>query len=406
MACVVGDGDQDQNRKIMAKIKPRVKLGCEVFLSANALGLKDAKIGFVTNHTGLTSNLDSLIDKFLDKGLQIKALFGPEHGIRGEAAAGEKVSSGSDPKTGIKIYSLYGDTRRPTEEMLRGLDALIFDIQDVGARFYTFMWTMANCLEAAADHKVPFFVLDRPNPVGGMAVEGPVLDTAFKSFIGYYPVPIRHGFTVGEMARFVAEAYKKNPGNLSVVPMEGWKREMWFDETGLQWVMPSPGMPTLDTAVVYTCSCLFEGTNVSEGRGTTKPFEIFGAPWMDLDRVAAEANDMNLPGIRFRPLYFEPTFSKYKGERCGGAQIHTLDRDCFEPVKTGLSLVHKIMKLYPDDFAFREPGSTGKAFFDLLMGSDKPRQMLMKSANLSEIICEWESDLSRFFSNRGEYLLY
>jgi len=389
---------------LITMARGRVKIGAEVFLEDIPEGVRGKNVGFITNHTGLTPDLKPLIQVFLERGVRVKALFGPEHGIRGEVADGKEVSSGTDAKTGIPVFSLYGATNKPTTEMLRGLDVLVYDIQDVGARFYTFLWTMAHCLEAAAEHGLPFYVLDRPNPINGISVEGPVLDPKFSSFVGLYPVPTRYGLTVGEVARFVASHLEQGQAALRVVKMQGWKRSHWFDQCGLPWVMPSPGMPALETAAVYTGMCLFEGTNVSEGRGTTRPFETIGAPWIEPDALAEAASALKLPGCLFRATYYIPWFSKYQGESCGGIQIHVTDRNAFQPVRTGLELLVLIRRMYASQFTFRDPG--GHYHFDRLAGTDTVRQMIQDGASAESIMDTWKDAQKQFLSRRGEWLLY
>jgi uncharacterized protein YbbC (DUF1343 family) len=383
-----------------------VRTGAEVFLEDIPDFVRGKNIGFVTNHTGVSRDLEPLVNVFLRRGLKVKALFGPEHGIRGEVADGVGVQSGVDAETGIPVFSLYGKTRKPDAEMLKGLDALVFDIQDVGARFYTFLWTMAHCLEAAAEHGLPFVVLDRPNPITGLHPEGPVLDPEFSSFVGLYPVPTRTAMTMGEVARFVASHLEQGFAALRVVPMQGWKRSMWYDRTGLPWVAPSPNMPTLDTATVYPGFCIFEGTNVSEGRGTTKPFEVIGAPWIRASELAEAANALGLPGVRFRATHFIPYSSKYRDEPCQAVQAHVMDRDSFRPVRAGLELLILIRRLYPSSFKFREPSGGQKAFFDLLTGTGRVRKMVLDGACAAEIEATWQEGLSEFDRKRRELLLY
>jgi len=383
-----------------------VRTGAEVFLEDIPDFVRGKNIGFVTNHTGVSRDLEPLVNVFLRRGLKVKALFGPEHGIRGEVADGVGVQSGVDAETGIPVFSLYGKTRKPDAEMLKGLDALVFDIQDVGARFYTFLWTMAHCLEAAAEHGLPFVVLDRPNPITGLHPEGPVLDPEFSSFVGLYPVPTRTAMTMGEVARFVASHLEQGFAALRVVPMQGWKRSMWYDRTGLPWVAPSPNMPTLDTATVYPGFCIFEGTNVSEGRGTTKPFELIGAPWIRASELAEAANALGLPGVRFRATHFIPYSSKYRDEPCQAVQAHVMDRDSFRPVRAGLELLILIRRLYPSSFKFREPSGGQKAFFDLLTGTGRVRKMVLDGACAAEIEATWQEGLSEFDRKRRELLLY
>lgn len=258
------------------------------------------------------------------------------------------------PRLRIPVYSLYAEHREPTAEMLHDLDVLLVDLQDIGARYYTFIWTMYLCMRACEKNGVATVVLDRPNPINGISVEGPLLDPHYRSFVGLHLIPVRHGKTIGELAQqFRDEAFPKC--KLSILPMKNWKREIWFDHTGLPWVMPSPNMPTLDTATVYPGMCLLEGTNISEGRGTTRPFEIFGAPFIDPEKLSSELNALNLPGVFFRENYFQPTFHKFAGELCGGAQIHITDRDEFRPFLTGVEIIKRIRKIYGKEFQWRQP---------------------------------------------------
>lgn len=385
----------------------QVQTGAEVFLEDVPDYVEGKNVGFITNHTGVTRDLRSLVNVFLERGIRLKALFGPEHGIRGEVADGVNIESGVDRRTGVPVHSLYGaGNRKPTPEMLKGLDLLIIDIQDVGVRFYTFLWTMAHCLEAAAEVGVPLVVLDRPNPINGQVVEGPVLDPKFSSFVGLYPVTTRTGMTTGEVARFVASHLEQGFAALRVIPMRGWKRSMWYDNTGLQFIAPSPNMPSLDTATVYPGTCLIEGTNLSEGRGTAQPFEMLGAPWLDAIDVAEAANELKIPGVLFRPTYFTPAFSKHQGKACQAIQVHVVDRNQFEAVKTGLELVILIRKMYPDSFEFRTPGASGQHYFDLLIGTDKPRLMIEEGASAQEIVDSWEPGLREYLGERSKLLLY
>ena len=258
------------------------------------------------------------------------------------------------PRLHIPVYSLYGDHREPTAEMLEGLDVLLVDLQDVGARYYTFIWTMYLSMRACERCDIAVVVLDRPNPINGVTIEGPVLDPSYKSFVGMHPIPVRHGHTIGELAqRFCDETF--HDCELFVLPMKNWERAMWFDQTGLPWVMPSPNMPTLDTATVYPGMCLFEGTNISEGRGTTRPFEIFGAPFIDTERLSTELNGLKLPGVFFRENYFQPTFQKFAGQLCSGAQLHVVDRNSFRPFETSIEIIRAIRSLYPNDFEWKQP---------------------------------------------------
>ncbi len=302
---------------------------------------------------------------------RLGALFGPQHGFRGETQDNMvEWKSYQHPRLGIPVYSLYGDHREPTAEMLKGLGVLIVDLQDIGARYYTFIWTMYLCMRACEKAGVAVVVFDRPNPINGMTTEGPILDRTYKSFVGMHPIAVRHGRTIGELAQqFRDEAFPKC--QLSILPMKNWQRAMWFDQTGLPWLMPSPNMPTLDTATVYPGMCLLEGTNISEGRGTTRPFEIFGAPFIETELFCRELNLLKLPGVFFRENYFQPTFHKFAGEVCGGAQIHVIDRNAFCPFQTGMEIIRCIRKLCPDKFAWKQPPyeyETEKLPIEILLG--------------------------------------
>ena len=286
---------------------------------------------------------------------RLSAFFGPQHGFLGQTQDDMvEWKSYEHPRLRIPVYSLYGEHREPTTEMLQDIDVLLVDLQDLGARYYTFIWTMYLCMRACEQNGVAVIVLDRPNPINGVTTEGPSLDADYKSFVGLHTVPVRHGKTIGELAQqFRDEAFPKC--RLTILPMKNWKREMWFDQTGLPWVMPSPNMPTLDTATVYPGLCLLEGTNISEGRGTTRPFEIFGAPFIDPERLCSELNNLKLGGVFFRQNYFQPTFHKFAGELCGGAQLHVIDRETFQPFVTGVQIIKLIRKIYHEQFQWKQP---------------------------------------------------
>ena len=377
-----------------------IRSGLTVLLEERLDLIGDRSVGLITNATGVNENLESNVSLFCkNPDIHLKAIFSPEHGLWGAAQDAISISSSQHEDVDIPIYSLYDKTRKPTVEMLEGIDVLIFDIQDVGARFYTYISTMAMAMEACAEYNVNFLVLDRPNPIGGR-MEGNILDMEFRSFVGYLPIPIRHGMTTGELARLFNDQIG---ARLEVLEMLGWRRDMWFDDTGLQWVMPSPNMPTLDTATVYPGTCLFEGTNVSEGRGTTRPFELIGAPWMDARRIADQLNQLSLTGVIFRPAYFIPTFVKYKDQNCGGVQVHVIDRDKFAPVKVALSMIDIIRRAYPGEFQWR---GGDRPFFDLLMGTDRVRKQLSSGESLDNIINSWEDELAKFSEARSGYCLY
>src|SRR5436190_9462091 len=304
--------------------------------------LRGARLGALLHPASISSSFEhaaEILERASGRLFRLQALFGPQHGYLGQTQDNMiEWQSYEHPRLRIPIYSLYGEHREPTPAMLKNLDALLIDLQDVGARYYTFIWTMFLCLRACQENDVPVVVLDRPNPINGIVTEGPRLDPAYRSFVGLHPLPVRHGRTIAELARlFRDEAFPRC--RLTVLPMKGWKRQMWFDETGLPWVMPSPNMPTLDTATVYPGMCLLEGTNLSEGRGTTRPFELFGAPFIDAEALTRELNQLALPGVHFRAARFQPAFHKFAGEICGGAQLHVIDRDLFTPYRAGLEII-------------------------------------------------------------------
>jgi len=374
--------------------------GIEVLLHDRLDLVHGKNVGLITNPTGVNRELVSDVDLLVHTpGVHLVALFGPEHGIRGAQQAGASVGSGRDPITGLPVYSLYGKTRQPTPAMLKGVDVLVFDIQAVGARFYTYLYTMADAMKAAAAARIPIIVLDRPNPIGGTKVQGPVLDPKYASFVGEYPIPLRYGMTIGELAEFFNNQFHIG-ADLTVVKMRGWERSMYYDDTPLQFVMPSPNMPTETTALVYPGMGLAEGTNVSEGRGTTRPFEIVGAPWIDAEKLSRVLNDKHLAGVRFRPVHFTPTFSKYEGKPCNGVEVHVMDRDAFNPVVVGLNVIATVHDLYPRQFAFNASG------FDRLVGNDWVRQDIEKGIPVSEMQRRWKADLSQFEKVRQKYLLY
>ncbi|MYL50611.1 DUF1343 domain-containing protein [Halobacillus litoralis] len=382
------------------------KLGVEVLLDEEKELIEGKNVGLITNPTGVDQNLNSIVDLLHnDEDVNLTALYGPEHGVRGSAQAGEYVDFYIDEKTGVPVYSLYGKTRKPTPEMLEDIDVLLFDIQDVGTRFYTYIYTMAYAMEAAQENDIPFIVLDRPNPLGGEQVEGPVLNEEYKSFVGNYPIPLRHGMTVGELAKLFNNEFDIG-ADLTVVEMQGWKRSMDYDETGLEFVAPSPNMPTVDTAFVYPGAALIEGTNVSEGRGTTQPFELIGAPFINSTDLAAEMNAYNLPGVKFRAASFTPSFSKHAGNLSNGVQIHVIDREEFNAVETGVYLVKTIHDMYPEDFEFRAENSAGVSFFDLLVGNGWIREAIENGESVEDMKDRWEDELKDFNKVRKYYLLY
>lgn len=384
----------------------KFRLGIDVLFHEELDRIKDKNVGLITNPTGVDQHLNSIVDLLHDHpDVNLVALYGPEHGVRGDAQAGEYVEYYIDEKTGLPVYSLYGETRKPTPDMLEDIDVLLFDIQDVGTRFYTYIYTMAYAMEAAAENDIEFIVLDRPNPLSGAKVQGPVLEPEYASFVGMYPIPLRHGMTVGELAMLFNEEFDLG-ADLHVIEMTGWKRSMYYDDTPLAWVLPSPNMPTLDTAIVYPGAALIEGTNVSEGRGTTKPFELIGAPFIDGTDLAAELNALKLPGVLFRAAYFTPMFSKHSDKLSGGIQIHITNVYDYDPVKTGLTIVKTIHDAYPDDFQFRAENKDGISFFDNLIGNGWIREELSQGASVDDLVNRWQEDLQEFIQVRKNYLLY
>jgi uncharacterized protein YbbC (DUF1343 family) len=379
----------------------RVIPGLEVLLRERRDLIEGKRIGLITNHTAVDAQMRQVIDLLSEvPEARLTALFAPEHGIRGMVQAGGSVVDTIDERSDVPVYSIYGETRRPTADMLKDVDVLIYDIQDVGVRFYTYITSMGECMEAAADNGIPFIVLDRPNPLADVRVEGRMLDIeGFKSFVGAYLTPIRYGWTLGELAGYVRDGLEK-PLDLTVVRMKNYKRSLWYDETGLQWIAPSPNIPSLATAIVYPGMCLFEGTNVSEGRGTTQPFEMIGAPWIDGHKLAEDLAELSLPGAIFRPVSFTPTFSKYQGEACEGIQVHVSDRQRFEPVRVALYILAAIKRNHPEHFQWRERS------IDRLSGSDDVRGAIDKGTSVDEILASWRSGLSEFDAMRKRYFLY
>ena len=385
-----------------------VRLGSDVLLSSNRL--TGTRVGVVCNHASIDRGFLHVIDRVeMCEGVALAAIFGPQHGFRSDVQDNMvETPHGDDARRRVPVYSLYSETREPTAEMLRGVDALIVDLQDIGARIYTYIYTMANCMRAAARHGVPVIICDRPNPIGGTAVEGARLQSGWESFVGQFPIPMRHGMTIGELAVLFNDAFGIG-ASLEVVRMEGWVRDMYADATGLPWVMPSPNMPTLDTAIAYPGTVLFEGTMLSEGRGTTRPFELVGAPWIDAECFAGEMNGAALGGVYFRPAGFEPTFQKHAKQPCGGCQIHVTDRGAFQPVITGVALIDMFRRLEPGRFAWRQPPyeyEHDKMPIDILAGSDVLRRQIESGMPIREIAGSWEDDEAAFRQLRAPYLLY
>jgi uncharacterized protein YbbC (DUF1343 family) len=407
-------------------VSPTVKLGVDVFFERYLDLVKGKKVGLVTNPSGVDGRLRPTAGLFANSpDIHLVALYGPEHGVRGELQAGGTAPSSYDKSLNVPIFSLYRqaggpnsatqrdvdsrmrsfdtieDGKIPEARMLEGVDVLVFDIQDVGTRIYTYIATMAFALQACAQSGIDFILLDRPNPINGRDMEGTILEyPEFSSFVGLYPIPVRHGMTMGELARLFNDRFLPKKAGLTVIPMEGWTRDLWQDQTSVPWVMPSPNMPTPDTAMVYPGQVYLEGTNISEGRGTTRPFELFGAPWIDGFALAEKLNALALPGIAFREAWFTPSFSKFQGELCGGAQLHVTDRSRYRSFETALHIIRTVRGMYPGRFEFH------KDYFDKIMGTAKVREALESGTTVETIVAGLKAGLDAFRTIRRPYLLY
>ncbi len=388
-----------------------VLTGLDRFEKAWPKSLKGARVGLVVHPASVNRKLEHAADLFLEsRKFEVRAFFGPQHGIRGETQDNMIEWEGfTDRKTGLPAHSLYGRTRKPAPGMLRDIDALAIDMQDVGSRYYTFIWTMELCMQACLEEGKSIVVLDRPNPIGGMHVEGPVLDMRYPSFVGQRPLPVRHGMSIGEIADYLRNEFY--PGlDFHNITMQGWKRDMWFDNTGLPWVLPSPNMPTPDTAAVYPGMCLLEGTLLSEGRGTTRPFEIFGAPFIEPEALVKRLGEFRLPGVFFRPMFFQPTFQKHAGRLCGGAQIHITDRGRLRPFKTAVAVLRAVRDLYPQAALWKKPPyeyETKKMPIDILAGTDRLRKDIDSGADLERMEAGWKEECLSFRKNvRKKFLHY
>lgn len=394
-----------------AKSPKKVIVGADLLFTSRTDLIDGKRVGVITNHTAALSNGMHLADALhAYRKTTLTALFGPEHGIRGDASDGTTIGDSLDVRTGVPVYSLYGKINKPTPEMLKDVDVLLFDIQDVGARFYTFISTMFLGMEAAAENNIPFIVLDRPNPIGGIRYAGPIRVDSLKTFVGWAPIPIMHGMTVGElavMANLQGWLKERRKAKLIVVKMENWKRSQWYDDTKLPWIKPSPNMSSLMTATVYPGMCLLEGTNVSEGRGTELPFENIGAPWIDGTLLAKKLNGLGMPGVKYLPTEFTPqeipgvaSRPKYLGQRCGGVLVKVTDRQRFNAVKSGLAIVSQIHSLYRDSLTFRERG------FDRLAGTPLVRLGFIEGKSVNEIADLWKDELEAFNTIRHQSFLY
>jgi uncharacterized protein YbbC (DUF1343 family) len=387
-----------------------VRLGLERLLDGPDRKLiTGQRVGLVCNPASIDSRIVHASDRLAAGDWTLAALFGPQHGFRSDLQENMIESPhGQDAKRRLPVYSLYSETREPTAEMLADLDVLVIDLQDVGTRIYTYIYTMANCLRAARKHGIRVVVCDRPNPINGADIEGAALDPAFTSFVGQFPIPMRHGLTIGEAARLFNDHFGLNAA-VDVVPMDGWTRSMYYDDTGLPWVLPSPNIPTLDSAIVYPGGVLFEGTLLSEGRGTTRPFEIIGAPWIDGERFADAMNRRRLPGVYFRPVFFEPTFHKHAQQPSGGCQVHVTDRATYRSQRVAIEMLEEFRKEAPGQKLWRDPPyeyETVKPPIDILYGSDRLRRGIDAGDPAASIVADWPRDEAAFRELRQKYLLY
>jgi uncharacterized protein YbbC (DUF1343 family) len=380
--------------------------GIEVFLQNPPDVVRGKRLGLVTNPAAVDRTYALAMDRLAaqsGRDWTLTRLFGPEHGVRGDALAGDHVGDATDSFTGLPVSSLYGATQKPTADMLRDVDVLLVDLQDVGVRFYTYQVTAALCIEAGAEHHRPVVILDRPNPIGGVDVEGPLLERGFESLVGRVGQPVRHGLTLGELARAANEGDGIG-ADLTVVQAQGWRRDQWWDQAGLPWVMPSPNLPTPDTATVYPGTCFFEGTLLSEGRGTTRPFELVGAPWVEPQRWVAALNERQLAGVAFRPVWFQPVVHKHANVQCGGVQVHVTDRDAFRPVAVGMHMLDTVRRLWPRQSGWRPAPSGGRFHIDLLYGSPALRQMMDSGQDAEAVIRTWNA--APYQDLRRRVLLY
>jgi uncharacterized protein YbbC (DUF1343 family) len=383
-------------------------LGTDRLLASDRLDGR--RIGVVCNPASVDASLRHIADRLLTHpSATLTAIFGPQHGFRSDVQDNMiETRHAHDAVRRVPVYSLYSETREPTPEMLRDLDLLVIDLQDVGVRIYTYIYTMANCLKAARKQGLSVIVCDRPNPIGGAQVEGMMLVPGFESFVGMYPIPMRHGMTIGELARLFNDEFGLG-ADLEVIPMEGWRRDSYFDATGLTWIISSPNIPTTDTTTVYPGGVLFEGTNVSEGRGTTRPFELLGAPWVVAEPFADGMNRRQLPGVFFRPALFEPTFHKHAGKGCAGCQVHVLDRQTFKPVEAGVALIEAFRASNPDEFRWKDPPyeyELERKPIDCLAGSSALREQIEAGVTARDIARSWEGPVGAFMKIRERFLLY
>jgi len=387
-----------------------VQTGLDILCTSGFSLLKNKRVGLLCHPASVDSKLMHIIDLVLQAGLDLRLLIGPEHGIHGTAQDMEAVEHSTIRPEAIKVVSLYGDCLddlKPKPDDLEEIDVLVVDLQDIGCRYYTYAATLLYCLQACAQASVAALVLDRPNPINGISYEGPLLEDELHSFVGEFPVPVRHGLTIGELAGLARTTIENL--DLTVVRMQGWQRSMWFDQTGLAWVLPSPNMPTLDTATVYPGSCLIEATNLSEGRGTTRPFELVGAPWLDSNDLVLRLRKTAQAGVEFRPVTFRPAFQKHAGAVCNGLQLHVVDRQVYSPFIVGLAVLQAAKQQVPEHFAFRTKAYefvSDRPAIDLLTGTKDVRRALDSDADLESLIGQWRTGLASYAKWRGEFLLY
>jgi uncharacterized protein YbbC (DUF1343 family) len=383
-----------------------LRTGLQTLLTEKTNLVAGMRVGLVSHAAAVLPDLTGILPALLAAGVRVEALFGPEHGFAGAAADGAAVGHARDRRTGLPVYSLYGETKEPDAGMLDGLDLLLVDFQDVGVRFYTYLSTLYYVLRGAGRHDLPVLLLDRPNPITGRVVAGPLVDPGYESFVGILPIPLRHGLTLGELARYMNSEYSLN-ARLTVVPVSGWQRSMWFDQTGLPWVPPSPAMPHLSTAILYPGMCFIEGTNLSEGRGTALPFEVVGAPWLDGEDLAARLERLKLPGAGFRPHTFTPLASKHANQQCQGVQVHVFDREALRPIPLGLHVLAACMQAAPDRFEFLSSSWEGHPpHMDLLAGSAAVRTHLLAGQPVDELEAGWAAGVAHFQRASQPYRLY
>ncbi len=402
--------EREVEREVSKKDLHPVQLGLETLLQDVPEVVRGARVGLICNQSSVNHSFEHAADLLhAHSSFEVTALFGPQHGIRGDVQDNMiETAHGMDRKTGLPVHSLYSETREPTAEMLKDVDVLVFDMQDVGCRIYTFVYTLANCMRIAGQLGKKVVVCDRPNPINGLGISGNILEPEYASFVGLFPLPTRHGMTVGELALMFKGEFNVDC-DLQVIPMNGWERRLWLDETNAPWVLPSPNMPTLDTATVFPGAVHFEGTQMSEGRGTTKPFELIGAPYIDPDAYAEELTSLALPGVIFRACVFQPTFQKHAKVSCGGVQIHVVDRDRFDSVLTGIAMVKVAHDMYPNEFLWKEPPYEyvfDKNPFDVICGTNKIREAIEQGTDLKTIGDGWQAGLAEFQKTRAPYLRY